>query len=167
MNFEGQYPDPLLAAAAGARREIGLHHVQGSEQAGHDHTSTSISERGWTPFGKNDFGSNFVTVEGGPQHVLVTNCNGKQITVSIEGEEAEVNMKVIVFAHPGEGEERNILVVNYSPSWATAIEEDLDTILSNAEISVDQDIIPLADAGPHDTNRGARNSTSSTRLTAS
>ena len=74
----------------------------------------------------------------------MTNGNGKHITASIEGEEAEVNMKVIVFAHPGEGEERNILVVDYSPSWATAIEEDLDTILSNAEISVDQDIIPLA-----------------------
>ena len=82
-------------------------------------------------------------MEGGFQQVLVTNGNGKQITVSIEGEEAEVNMKGFVFAHPGEGEERNILVVDYSPSWATAIEEDLDTILSNAEISVDQISIPI------------------------
>ncbi len=143
MNFEGQYPDPLLAAAAGARREIGTHSVQGSEQPGHSHAS--ISERvGFSTFGKNDFRSQIVTVEGGPQQVIVANGSGKQITVSIDGEESEADMKVIVFAHPGEGEERNTLVVNYSPTWARLIEESLDMILSNAEISVDQEIIPLA-----------------------
>ena len=154
LNFEGQHPDPLLAAAAGARREIGSHPVQGSEQAGHDHTITSISERGWTPSARmmSD------PTSSSWKEVVVTNGNGKHITASIEGGEAEVNMKIIVFAHPGEGEVRNILEVNYSPSWATTIEEGLDTILSNAEISVDQGYQSYFDLRWEFRNQGNRTS---------
>ena len=95
-----------------------------------------------TPLGNNDFGSHFTTVAGGPQEVVVFNSNGKQITVKIDGDEAEADMEVLVFAHQGEGGGRHTLEINYSLTWATEIKRGIDMMIKHGEISVDSSLIP-------------------------
>ena len=75
---------------------------------------------------------------------VIANGYGEKLIVTIDGEEEEEGMNAIVFAHPGMGAEHNNLEVNYSPTWATVLEEGIDTIIANAEISFDNDIIPYA-----------------------
>ena len=142
MNFEeGRYPDPVLALTEAARREIEQRTERNFEGTGP--TLPRSAPKMECTFGKNDFGSHLITIQGGVQEVIVTNGYGEQLSVTIDGE-GEAGMNAIVFAHPGMGAEYNNLEVNYSPTWATALEEGIDTIIANAEISVDNDIIPYA-----------------------
>jgi hypothetical protein len=82
------------------------------------------------------------SVHTSPQEVVVFNSNGKQITVKIDGDEAEANMEVLVFAHQGEGGGRHTLEINYSLTWATEIKRGIDMMIKHGEISVDSSLIP-------------------------